>query len=261
MFQSWREDHLDVSEHMYSKIELLRSSFDTRTAETVADVLFEIGKDLSSRRDYPVGVKWLDRARETIYCADVEKLSRDGVELRVAVIQALVVALLGLNTLEASERARSLVHDMGAELGEKPVVLLLELELLNKSPAEIFDANTYADVLRRMIRSFKFSGSSFKLAVHHIRRLHEKSPGLGCRMLDELLLALCHCESNDWIEKLVTTRIWMTTTQRDAAEPIEEAEKVLSKLDHQLHPDAIIACQAVRESRGSRIYRFMLIVI
>jgi len=235
---------------MYGKIDLLTNTLDSRAAGTAADVLFEMGRDLSASQDFPMAVKWLDRAYDVLNRQDLEMLSREAVELRVVVVQSLVGALLGLNSAQASERARSLVAYIGSELGDKPVVLIMELQLLLNSPGEVFDSEGYAGIIRRMIKGFSFSEPSFKLLLHHIRKLYDKSPSIGCATLDELLLALRGSSHTSWIERLVTTRVWMTMSHRDALESVEAAERALSQIDHQLSADAIAACHTVRLSDG-----------
>ncbi len=260
MSQAWKQDHFEVAELMYAKMEQeSRGSSDARTAETVADLLFNVGKDLSLRKDTAMAVKWLGRAHETIYCADVEELSREGIELRVAVTEALVTALLALDMAEASIRARDLVDGMMDKFGERPVVQLLQLDLLHKAPAEFFDADGYANTLRHMIRRFQHSDAYFKLLVRNIRRLHDRHPSLGCRILDDLLLFLRTSTRLEWVERLVATRLSMAAGHNeDAIGSIQELENVLSKVDRQMSPDAILACQTVKDFRDPDFFWLVL---
>lgn len=230
---------------MYNSGKLAPESLDPYQIEKLADVLYEIGKDLSKKSDFSLAVKWLDRAHDTINSQGLELLSREAIELRTAVLQALVTALLDLGTTDGFQRANDLVNVIEAEMGNKLVVLLLRLEVLQKSPAEVFDSDSYADVVRRMIKSFHFSESVFKLVVHHIRKLHDKSPGLGCMVLDDFIRALRSAEKDEWIERLIIVRIWMTTNQRDLVDTVQSAEHVLMKLDRTLSANGAVAAQTV----------------
>jgi hypothetical protein len=243
--QCWVENRLDVAEHMYTKSESLRQFLTPEYAERLADVLYEIGKSLSARNDHAIAIKWLKRANEVINSQELEQISREGLELRLAVLQALVTALLGVGTPEGLEEAKNYVDFIEAEAGNKFVVSLLKLELLQKRPAEVFDSEAYCDVLRHIIRSFTFSDSGFKLIMHHIRKLHDKSPGAGCAVLDDFIVALSGAEKDGWMEKAAVTRMWMITNQRDSVETVNAAQEVLRCLVRPLSAEAAVAAQAV----------------
>lgn len=188
--------------------------------------------------------KWLQRAWDDINSQRLQELPRDAVELRMAILQSLVTVLLSLETTESRDKAQDLVRYVESEVGDQPIVLLLNLEILNKSPAEIFDADAYGNILRRMIRSFQPSESRFKVLAHHIRRLYGKSPGLGCVILDGFLSSLVETGQSAWIDRTVVTRIFMATSQRDFAGSIDEAEKSLSRLEP-ISPDASFSAQTL----------------
>jgi hypothetical protein len=236
---------------MYTKTERLRQYLSPDYAERLADVLYEIGKSLSSRSDFTIAVKWLERANEIINSQELERLSREGIELRLAVLQALVTALLGTGTADGLGKAKNFVEYIEAEAGNRLVVSLLKLELLQKTPAEVFDSEAYADVLRHIIRNFGFSESGFKLIVHHIRKLHDKSPGAGCAVLDDFILVLRGSERGEWIEKAVVTRVWMIINQRDSVETINSVKGVLEHLTAPLSAEAAVAAQAVSHCQPS----------
>ncbi|KAG7285410.1 hypothetical protein NEMBOFW57_010037 [Staphylotrichum longicolle] len=240
----WVENRLDVAEHMYTKAEPLSQLLTSEYAERLADVLFEIGKSMSTRGDFSVAVKWFERANEVINGQELEQLSREGLELRLAILQALVTALLGNGTPEGLDKAKKYVDFIEAEAGNKFVVSLLKLELLQKTPAEVFDSEAYGDVLRHIIRNFTCSDSGFKLVMHHVRKLHDKSPGAGCAILDDFILALSRAERDGWMEKAVVTRMWMITNQRDSVETINAAQAILGYLATPLSAEAAVAAQA-----------------
>ncbi|KAK4157665.1 meiosis protein SPO22/ZIP4 like-domain-containing protein [Chaetomidium leptoderma] len=238
--ECWVENRLDVAEHMYTKAEKLHQFLTPEYAERLADVLYEIGKSLSAQSDFAIAIKWFERANEVINGQGLEQLSREGLELRLAILQALVTALLGTGTPEGLDKAKNYVDFIEAEAGNKFVVSLLKLELLQKAPAEVFDSEAYADVLRHIIRNFTHSDSGFKLIMHHIRKLHDKSPGAGCSVLDDFIVALSGAEKDGWMEKAVVTRMWMITNQRDSVETIKAAQGVLGHLPKPLSAEAAL---------------------
>jgi tetratricopeptide (TPR) repeat protein len=214
------------------------------SASNIINTYFQIGRGMLLKGDLLMAEKWLQRAWDAINSQRLQELPRDAVELRMAILQSIVTALLGLQTSEGSEKAHNLVRYVESEVGDQPIVLLLNLEILNRSPAEVFDSEGYGNILRRMIRSLQPSESSFKILAHHIRQLHDKSPGLGCAILDDFLSSLIKTGQQIWIDKAVVTRIFMTTSQRDFAGSIDEAEKALSKLEP-ISPDASFSALAL----------------
>jgi len=245
--QGWVDRRLDVAEHMYVKTERLHKSLTPAYAERLGDLVYEIGKWSLTQHEYPLAVKWLERANVIINAHNLEQLSREGVELRMAIMQAQVGAFLGIGTPDGLEKAKNLVDYVESEVGSsKLVVSLLKLELLQKTPAEVFDDDAYSEVLRRMIRNFNSSDSGFKLIVHHIRKLHDKSPGAGCAVMDEFILHPGNMEQKpEWMEKVVIQRMWMIAHQRDSAATVEAVESVVSQLTRPLSPEASVGAQAV----------------
>lgn len=198
-----------------------------------------------SKGNSPMAERWLQRAWDAINGQRLQELPRDAVELRMTILQCLVTVLLGMQTSESNEKAHNLVKYIESEVGDQPIVLLLNLEVLNRSPAEVFDSEAYGNILRRMIRGFQPGESSFKILAHHIRRLHAKSPGLGCGVLDEFLASLIKAGQSSWIEKAVVTRIFMTTSQRDFAGSIDGAQKSLSKVEEPVGADASFSAHSL----------------
>jgi hypothetical protein len=243
--QSWVENRLDIAEHMYTKAERLHEFLTPEYAERLADVLFEIGKSMNVKGKFEKAIMWLGRANDAINGQNLEDISREGVELRLAILQALVAALLNTGTQDGLDQAEKYVDCIETEIGRKPVVSLLRLELLQKTPAEIFNSDAYGDILRRMIRDFNHGEAEFKLIIHHIRKLHDKSPAIGGAVLDDFILALTKSENDSWMEKAVVTRIWMITNQRDTLDTIDTVRGVLEYLSRPLSAEAAVAAQAV----------------
>ncbi|KAI2473487.1 meiosis protein SPO22/ZIP4 like-domain-containing protein [Annulohypoxylon bovei var. microspora] len=245
---AWKDDRLDVADHLYEKVLDGKTDTDPLSAENLADSLFEIGKDLAEKKNLPLAVKWLQRAYEVINAQDLEQLSREAIELRLAISQALVRAYLNTDTPEGFQKAENHICYIESEIGDKLVVLLLRLELLLNSPAEVFDSNGYADVLRRMVRSLDISESSFNLVIHHIRKLDDKSPSLACSILDEFITSrVLPTQHDPWVERAVVLRTRMATAHRDSHETIQGLsilfDSVEANLEKSLPAAAVLAIQ------------------
>ncbi|CAM1510467.1 Fc.00g008020.m01.CDS01 [Cosmosporella sp. VM-42] len=247
---SWKEDRLDVAEHMYSKTDTLRNNLDASSAEHMADALQHIGSDLSSRGDFGMALKWLRRAYELINGQDLERLSAEGLELRLAICHDLVQAMLGVGSPECVQEANDLVAFVESEIGDKPVVLHWRLEILQKSPGEIFDTEAYASILRRMIRSIDFSDTLFSFLLHHIKELRERNSRLAIGLLDELLLTRVLQSNNaEWVGKTLVRRVWMSTMDSDSSTGATDLMILLRRIPAEfcdlLHPDATGAAHSL----------------
>jgi hypothetical protein len=236
---------------MFSKSMSSKQFFDAGTAESLADVLYEMGKDLLDKKQYAMAVKWLDRAYSVLVEQELDRLSMDASELRLSIMESLIKALLALQDQESTDKARSLVDLLENEVGDKLIVLLLRLELVSAATNESFDSNSYSDILQRMTRTVALTESNFKLIMYHIRKLTDQSPNLACKALDGLLkLRILQAERADWVEKVIITRLWIITNQRDVPETLVLLEEVLSTVSENLaqpfSPGATLAAQTVR---------------
>ncbi|KAB5586055.1 meiosis protein SPO22/ZIP4 like-domain-containing protein [Coniochaeta sp. 2T2.1] len=254
---SWKEDRLDVAEHMYNKGHLTGRSLPPHQVEKLAEVLYDIGKDTALKKDFPMAAKWLERAQDIINSHDLEKLSREALELRTAIWQAYISTLVNLGSIETLGKADNLIHFLQSEMGTTMGVLVLRLELLTKAPAEVFDGDAYAAILSQMITCFSqkdvamdlaeqsAGDPDFRLIMHHIGKLDDKAPTLGMKVLDQFITALARSEHVEWVERLVTKRIWMATNRGDLGEAIEAAHAAISQVQKPLGPDATAAVQTL----------------
>ncbi|QBZ60950.1 hypothetical protein PoMZ_07895 [Pyricularia oryzae] len=246
----WREQQYDVAEHMYTKMETLLPSLNHFSVENLVEVLFDIGCLLMAKKDFVMAVKWLGRSNDIITNQSIDQLTEDGIKLRFAVFQTHIAALLGVDTAESFEKARSLVSYMETEVGSQPFVHILKLELLNKSPAEAFDCEAYSSVLGKMIRSFNYVESTFSALRKHIAKLRDKSPSLGMKLLDEFVTCLSDSgfvkdETVDWYEKLVVLRVKMTTQSHESPDHLNTAKKFFAGCERPLGTRGAVASQTL----------------
>ncbi|KAL7933348.1 meiosis protein SPO22/ZIP4 like domain-containing protein [Trichoderma chlorosporum] len=233
---SWQEDRLDVAEHMFGKIDVLRSTLDPNSAEIIADTLQHIGFGLASKRNYEMAVKWLKRAYDLLNQQALDQLSAKGLELRLSICQGLVRGLLDIGSQVSVQEANNLVEYIESEIGDKPLVLHWRLELLQKAPREAFDVDAYCSILHRMVRSFDHSDASFHFLLYHIKALREKNPRLARGLMDELLLQhVISSKKDEWIGKSIVARIWMSTNDdANSMDALEDLQNLLDKVNDSL---------------------------
>lgn len=247
---------MDVAEHLYTNLEKIVTKVDTASAEKVADALFEIGKDLTAKKNSALAAKWLQRAHGVINAQEFGQLSRDATELRLAISHALIQAYLDIGDFEHIALAENHIAYIENELGDKLVVLLLRTEVLLRAPAEVFDCKAYVDILQRIIRTIDISESSFKLVIHHVRKLDEKSRLDAISVLDDFLTnCVMKSQREPWIDKAILLRTHMAVRDGslDRIKPLEAIlDLILPNTGKPLSVNAAVGVQTVcRISKSS----------
>ncbi|PHH75866.1 hypothetical protein CDD83_4348 [Cordyceps sp. RAO-2017] len=257
--ESWKEDRLDVAEHMYGKTEALRQNLQASSAEIMADTLRHIGADLSSKGNHTLALQWLRRAHELINAQSLDRLSVRGLELRLAICHGRVQSLIGVGSPESLREADDLVAYVESELGDRPIVLHWRLEILRQAPGELFDAEAYTSVLRRMVRCFDHSDDMFYFLLHQMAGLRDRSPRLACGLLDELLKQHVLQSANvAWINKAMARRAWMATADSDCEASLKTLRSLLDSaldgLSGPVKPDAAGAVHSLVWKRVEALF-------
>ncbi|RDW82233.1 hypothetical protein BP6252_03345 [Coleophoma cylindrospora] len=228
---AWRQDNMALAEHMYRRSVNSQQNISPHAAERLADVMYEMGTELLEKQQLEIACKWLERAYDTLVAQELDRLSVDASELRMAILNDWMKSLIGQQTPESLQKTGSLIAVVEDELGDKLFLLLLRLDLISAATDDTFDGDAYGNVLLRMTRSMPLNESNLKLLTQRIRKLNSKSPSHASKALDNLLkLRILQSGRDDWLEKVVNMRIWITVTQRDSMESLELLESSISMI-------------------------------
>ena len=74
---------------MYSKILIHLKWLDPATAQDIADLLYEIGKESFRKQEHEIAVKWLERAYDVLSTQSLERLSFNAGDLRMNILHDL----------------------------------------------------------------------------------------------------------------------------------------------------------------------------
>lgn len=66
-----------------------QTAADAEPFEKLADLLFDVGKDLLDTGEPKKAERWLDRAYQTLFLQNVDYLSNDSGELRLSIVHKL----------------------------------------------------------------------------------------------------------------------------------------------------------------------------
>ncbi|PSN68963.1 SPO22-domain-containing protein [Corynespora cassiicola Philippines] len=225
---AWRQDRMDMAEHLFLKSRKLTVVAPPSTAESFADTLYEIGKCFVQKMSYEIGVVWLERAHGIIEEQELEMLSPEAGHLRLGIMQNLIQAYMKSSQGEGQTKAWHVLKLLEADHGEKMVVSLLKLELLYS--AEAVETNQIHTVLHRMIYSIVLNERNFATIMHHVHKLKDHSDTAACGVLVDLLeTRLFRDEYQAWIERAVVTYIWIKVTGAEE-KMIGDTQELLDKV-------------------------------
>lgn len=72
---------------MFSKCKQLSRFLTASLAESIADLLYEMGRDLLGKNDYEGATRWLERAFDVLQEQSLEVLSAEAGELKMSIMQ------------------------------------------------------------------------------------------------------------------------------------------------------------------------------
>lgn len=197
-------------------------------AETLADVLFEIGRSQALKQQYKLAVQWLECARDILVSQRPEELSADAGEVRSCIMHSTVRALLKEPSQENTLKAWNIIHELEGETGDRVAVSLLKLELLTVDQAAVQD---YYEVLRHIVRQIHLSDVNVRTILYHMHELRRRSARLAHNVLVEFLDdRLLTMDEIAWVEKMLVTIIWNITTSADLTDLSNTIEELLDRV-------------------------------
>lgn len=92
---------------MFAKCKQIGGALISNTAESMADMFYEIGKQAQLKLDYEAAVKWLERGCDMLAEQDLPMLSLEASELRLCIIQGLgesrsMLSMTAFDTIHSS---------------------------------------------------------------------------------------------------------------------------------------------------------------
>lgn len=197
--------------------------------ENLADLLFELGKDCSSKALHDGAAQWLERAYDILMSRDLEELSSDAGDLQTAIMHALARALMKVPGDEARSKAWNIANDLDSGPSDKLAVLILKLDLFENEPGT--DLQDYCNILLRIIRMIHISEATFKTVLYYIHKLRSQTPTLTHIALQEFLQKrLIGAEKPEWLEKVLVTIVWNITTSTSIAAEAALLKQTLDSL-------------------------------
>lgn len=90
--QAWKQDNLIVAESYWTKAKAVLDGLttpDVLTVESLADLAYEIGKNLRIKNATNMATKWFERCCDVLSIGSGEALSDDAMELKLSAMDLL----------------------------------------------------------------------------------------------------------------------------------------------------------------------------
>ncbi|KAI4199170.1 MAG: hypothetical protein LQ350_004800 [Teloschistes chrysophthalmus] len=251
---AWRQERLDLAEILLARLSPEKSVNEPTVAESLADVLLEIGRDQAAKHQYTLAIHWLEKAHDVLSSQTPESLSNGAGEIRSCILHAMIRVLLKERGEESIQKAWNIVQELEGESENRVAVSLLKLELFNVDSAATQD---YHDVLTQVVRRIHITDTNVKTILHHIHELRRRSTLLTHAVLVVLLTErLLTMGEAAWIEKTLITIIWNFTTSSDLASTPDRLGDLFATMvttsDMVLGTSATHAAQIVSMVKSSR---------
>jgi hypothetical protein len=215
---------------MFKKATNASHFFDVSTSQKFANHLYEMGKDLSTKKQHDVATKWLGWAYDVLSEHGLEHLNDNATELKMAILHQLVKSLLALHTDEDTKKANDLIGIMEKDYPDKSAVSSLRLEVLARQQSP--DREVYFTIMMSVINSMTLTMQNFKLLVYHLHNLRKMDPSLACKALDVLLSSRLLPASNaTLVEHAIVMRFWISILHSNEQDQIRIVSELMGLLD------------------------------
>ncbi|PGH36716.1 hypothetical protein GX50_00376 [[Emmonsia] crescens] len=230
---SWRQDQIDITEHMFSKIDMTYLRHDLTMAERFARVLYDIGKSMLNRGEHSSSAYWLQRSYEALPQHETGRLGEDGRELRLAVLLGRVRANISLQQEDGEAIVASLLDLLEQEYGNRPPVILLNLDIISKATSP--DSQRYFEKLCHLVRTVPVTEFNFEMITRYVHQLNKWSSELALDVLQQLLLQRLVLHNDiSILERCFVTYFWMQTALSGLTAGLDSLSAVADKIGESL---------------------------
>ncbi|KAK6396127.1 hypothetical protein LTR65_010237 [Meristemomyces frigidus] len=200
MTHAWKSDRFDMADHFFNKLSARELTSSADLAEKAADLFYEAGRSLAASRQPQPTIKWCERALSTLDSSDLESLSQDAPELRLAITGTLVEALSSTGTAVDRDRAAQVMDELESNygMGNRVALSVMRFQLLS-----------FKTIMQTINKARRISGHCALTALNELITL---------RLLSDILPdAQEESVSRDRLEKATVSYVLFATTQDEAS--------------------------------------------
>ncbi|KAK4953265.1 sporulation-specific protein 22 [Elasticomyces elasticus] len=159
---AWKTDRYDLADHFFTKLNLDEMASSPALAEKAADVFHEAAKILAGKKLWEAANRWCERAVSALDSCELEDLSHDAPELRLAITGIVVERCLANSNAGLRQRAMNLIEQLESaySMSNRMAVTLMRFQILMAvQPLQLADVDA---VMAKMIRQGVLTDKSFK---------------------------------------------------------------------------------------------------
>ncbi|KAH9827645.1 Meiosis protein SPO22/ZIP4 like [Teratosphaeria destructans] len=244
MAHACKSDRFDMAEHFFGKINSKLLGVLPSLTEMAADIFHDASKSLVERGMSQPAQKWCDRALSALDRCEVQDLSQDAPELRLAITSTAVELLSSSHTADSRERALALLDQLESAygMGNRVAVWLLRFRVLTTS--DTVDCGRVRKVLAQMIRLAVMTSKTFKIIMQTIHKAKSCSAEIALQALQQLISMRLACDispdlgedsGRERMEKAFVTYVMFATSPSEMPEGarIESLQAVLDDTSRQ----------------------------
>ncbi|KAF2768602.1 SPO22-domain-containing protein [Teratosphaeria nubilosa] len=227
MAHACKSERFDMAEHFFGKVNSRLLGASPSLAEVAADMYHDVSKSLVERGMAQPAQKWCDRALCALDGCEVQDLSQDAPELRLAITSTAVELLASSQTADSRKRALTLLDQLESAYGmsNRVAVSLLRFRVLTTT--ETVDCFSVRKVLAQMIRLAVMTSKSFKSIMQTIHKARSCSAEVALQALQQLISMRLACDvspdlgedaGRERMEKAFVTYVMFATSSSEIPE-------------------------------------------
>ncbi|KAK4911225.1 sporulation-specific protein 22 [Elasticomyces elasticus] len=186
---AWKTDRYDLADHFFTKLNLDEMASSPALAEKAADVFHEAARILAGKKLWEAANRWCERAVSALESCELEDLSHDAPELRLAITGIVVEGCLANSNAGLRQRAMNLIEQLESaySMSNRMAVTLMRFQILMAvQPLQLADVDA---VMAKMIRQGVLTDKSFKTIMQSIHKLRHKSSQSSLAALTDFIAA------------------------------------------------------------------------
>ncbi|EMC95490.1 hypothetical protein BAUCODRAFT_123922 [Baudoinia panamericana UAMH 10762] len=261
MTHAWKSDRFDLADHFFVKVSQATLATCASLTEKAADLFHRASRSLVKQKRWDAAIQWCERAIQSLNSCEMEELSFNVPELRLAITVTYVEALLASHVSDAQSRAAGLVEQLENAYGmsNRLTVALLRFRIL--TAIRPVDSDELQSTLSHIIRVVLLTEKTFRMVMQTLHEARHDSTQCALAALQQLivsrLLVNIAPDGNDdemaceWLERATVTYVlFATTLPEQASNPLTNSmlplfDTIFNRTKRSFSPEATHTAQTL----------------
>lgn len=157
--------------------------------------MFRIGSRYFQQGDFKIAAAWLRRGVSQLTDIPHISLAPNQLSLKVATIELAAKAIITSKDPHTFSEAFGLVTTLRSAIGDSPVVLQLEMDMLHHDPEFHNTVEKKSDRIRLYLKNVKMGNRDVATFIHCMVRISINNPDLAAELLGEAIETMASTDS------------------------------------------------------------------